>query len=54
MKELAEKIQMVMNTLEGIEIKSTVNNMDRLLGSLQMLGSVRDELNNVQEVNVDE
>ena len=51
----AEKIQAVINTLEGLDIKSTYVNMDKLLGCLQMLAKVRDRLNapEVQDGNTD-
>ena len=42
--EMAENVQKVINTLEGLDIKSTYDNMNRLLGSLQVLANVRDEL----------
>ena len=54
MNELAEKIQRVINTIETVEIKATFDNMNKLLGSLQMLAEVRDALSSVKEVNVDE
>ena len=38
-------IQAVINTLQGLDIKATYDNMDKLLGCLQMLGKVRDQLN---------
>ena len=40
----ADRIQMVISTLEGLDIKATANNMDRLLGSMQELARIRDEL----------
>lgn len=49
---LSEEIQKVINTLEGLDIKSTFDNMNRLLGSLQVLVAVRDELKK-QEVAAD-
>ena len=45
MKEHANLIQMVINTLESLDIKATYNNMDRLLGCMQSLAKVRDALN---------
>ena len=39
-----EKIQAVINTLESMEIRSTYDNMNRLLGVYQTLAQVRDEL----------
>ena len=49
---LSDEIQKVINTLEGLDIKSTFDNMNRLLGSLQVLAMVRDELMK-QEVKTD-
>jgi len=49
MKELAIEIQKVMNTLEGLDIRSTYDNLNRLLGSLQVLASVRDALERKDE-----
>lgn len=45
MNPLANKIQLVLNTLEGLDIKATYDNMSHLLGVLQALMEVRDELN---------
>lgn len=45
MKEFAEKIQAVINTLEGLDIKSTYDNMNKILGCMQVLAGIRDELN---------
>lgn len=39
-----EKIQAVINTLETMEIRSTYDNMNKLLGVYQTLAQVRDEL----------
>lgn len=44
MSKNAEEIQRVINTLEGLDIKPTYSNMNRLLGCMQVLASVRDEL----------
>ena len=44
MEELTNKIQAVINTLEGLDIKSTFDNMNKLLGCQQTLADVRDEL----------
>ena len=54
MNELAQKIQMVINTIEDLDIKSTFDNMNKLLGSLQTLASVRDALNSTQEAKESE
>ena len=45
----SDMVQAVINTLQGLDIKATYENMDKLLGCLQMLGKVRDRLN--AEVN---
>ena len=44
MPKNAEEIQRVINTLEGLDIKPTYDNMNRLLGCMQVLAAVRDEL----------
>ena len=41
----ADMVQAVINTLGSLDIKSTYENMDKLLGCLQMLAKVRDRLN---------
>lgn len=43
--EQANLIQAVINTLGSLDIKSTYDNMDKLLGCMQMLAKVRDKLN---------
>lgn len=40
----ADRIQMVISTLDGLDIKATKNNLDRTLGSIQELERIRDEL----------
>lgn len=45
MNEHAEKIQIVIDTLQDLDIKSTFDNMNRLMGALTMLAKIRDELN---------
>lgn len=49
MKELAETIQKVINTLQDLDIKSTYDNMNRLLGCQETLANVRDRLSEVSE-----
>ena len=44
MEEMVTRIQSVINTLEGLDIRSTYENMDRLLGCLQVLAKIRDDL----------
>lgn len=54
MEELTNKIQAVINTLEGLDIKSTFDNMNKLLGCQQTLADVRDELKRREvKVNAD-
>lgn len=47
----ADTIQAVINTLEGLDIKSTYDNLDKLLGCMQTLSKVRDALKSNAEVN---
>ena len=54
MNELAEKIQVVMNTIQDLDIKSTFDNMNHLMGVLQTLASIRDELKDVPVLEVSE
>lgn len=42
----AEKIQVVMNTLETLDIKPTYDNTNKLLGIYRTLAEVRDEIHN--------
>lgn len=44
------QIQNVITTLEGLQITSTYGNMDRLLGCMQLLARIRDELRKKPEV----
>lgn len=44
MQELANTIQKVINTLQDLDIKSTYDNMNRLLGCQETLANVRDRL----------
>lgn len=52
MKELANKIQVVMNTLQLLDIPASYDNVSRLTGIYQMLVGVRDELNGKDETVV--
>lgn len=54
MNDLAEKIQVVMNTIQDLDIKSTFDNMNHLMGVLQALASIRDELKDVPVLEVSE
>lgn len=53
MSKNAEEIQKVINTLEGLDIKPTYENMNRLLGCMQVLANVRDDLER-QEAKTEE
>lgn len=44
MNRFSEEIQKVLNTLECIEMQATFDNCNRMLGSLQKLAEIRDEL----------
>ena len=44
MSELSVKVQMVINTLQDLDIKSTFDNMNHLMGAIQTLAQVRDAL----------
>lgn len=54
MNDLAEKIQVVMNTIQDLDIKSTFDNMNHLMGVLHTLASIRDELKDVPVLEVSE
>lgn len=51
MNDLVERIQVVMNTIQDLDIKSTFDNMNHLMGVLQELSRIRDE---VQKIKVAE
>ena len=50
MREEANKIQAVINTLEGLDIKSTFENTNKLLGCFQVLTDVRNTLNRLADI----
>lgn len=50
MREMANKVQAVMNTLESLDIKSTYENVNKLLGCFQVLSEVRNDLNTVATI----
>ena len=50
MREMANKVQAVMNTLESLDIKSTYENTNKLLGCFQVLAEVRNNLNAVATI----
>ena len=52
MNELANKIQIAINTIQDLEIKSTFDNMNHLMGAIQILAAIRDELNKMNEAEV--
>ena len=49
MRELANDIQRVINTLQDLDIKSTYDNMNRLLGCQELLAKIRDKLSEEPE-----
>lgn len=51
--DTANMIQAVIRTLEGLDIKSTYSNMDKLLGCMQTLEKIRDELKEVKTDGTD-
>lgn len=53
MEEVITKIRAVISTLEGIDIKSTYDNMNHLLGCMQTLMEVCDQLKEVSHGNAD-
>lgn len=53
MNEQAMKIQMVMNTIETLDIKANYETMNKLMGCLTTLAGVRDELNKPKEEKTD-
>lgn len=52
MEDKAKTIQIVINTLQDLDIKSTFDNMNRLMGALQTLAKVRDELEQMGNAQV--
>ena len=52
MNELANKIQIAINTIQDLEIKSTFDNMNHLMGAIQTLAIVRDELEKMANAQV--
>lgn len=49
MKEIANKIQAVLNTLEQLNIPATYDNARKLAGCYQVLIDVRNELNGQED-----
>lgn len=54
MKELAAKIQIVINTLETLNIPAAYGNVNHLTGIYNMLYQLRDELSAMKEEARDE
>lgn len=50
MRNIANTIQAVINTLEQLDIKSTFDNTNKLLGCFQALGGVRDDLIRIADI----
>ena len=48
---MVERIQRVIDTLQSLNIRSTYENMNALLGSIQYLIEIRDDLANQQSGN---
>ena len=51
--DVVNEIQRVINTLGTLNIPSTYENMDRLLGCMQVLARVRDTLKEDKDGNTD-
>ena len=54
MKEHADKIQLVMNTLETITMTGAYENMNKMLGIYATLAEVRDALKAADRAEVEE
>ena len=48
MKEMADKIQAVINTLDSVTVNG-FDNMDRMVGCMKVLADVRDAINQIPE-----
>lgn len=44
MNDQATKIQVVINTLQAMEIKATFDNMNHMMGALKLLAEVREAI----------
>lgn len=42
--DTAAKIQVVINTLQGLDIKASFDNVNHMMGIFQTLAAIRDEL----------
>lgn len=49
----AEKINLVINKIEKLNMPTTIDNINNLIGIYQMLLAVRDELASQPEISVD-
>ena len=49
----AEKINLVINKIEKLNMPTTIDNINNLIGIYQMLLAVRDELASKPEISVD-
>ena len=49
----AEKINLVINRIEKLNMPTTIDNINNLIGIYQMLLAVRDELASQPEISVD-
>lgn len=52
MNDQATKIQIVINTIQDLDIKSTFDNMNHLMGAIQTLAGIRDELEAMNSAEV--
>ena len=50
MKELAQNIQIVINTLETLNMPATFNNVNHMTGIHKLLAQVRDTLMSIPEI----
>ena len=51
MNGTAGKIQIVINTIQALEIRATYENMNHLMGALKLLAEIRDGMNAGQEAD---
>lgn len=49
MNTIKEKINAVINTLQTLDIKSEYNNMNKLVGCMQVLSQINKELDNFNQ-----
>lgn len=53
MKEMAQDINNIIGTLESLNIPATFDNMNKLLGCLQLLAKIRDNLSRGENENAE-